>query len=213
MHPQGFIPGARLHALTPAYDFLFRLALPERALRDGLVDELDLPVGARILDLCCGTGALLACFARRRPDLDLVGLDIDPRMIALARERLRPARVTLLEASAEHVPLEDASMDAVVSVLAFHHLPPAVKRGAAAEIRRLLKPRGTALIADFGRPLDRLQAAAFAVASRLESHETTAGHDGDIVEALLREQGLDVCVESRLRTVFGTIGVYRGCTQ
>lgn len=207
-----FIPGAGLHALTPAYDLLFRLTLPERALRDGLVERLALPDGARLLDLGCGTGALLACFARARPDLELAGVDIDPRMLAQARARLSRASATasLLEASAAAIPLPDQSVDAVVSVLVFHHLPPEVKRGATREIRRLLRPGGTVLIADFGRPQGRLQAALFAVASRVESRETTAGHADGIVETLLREQGFAVREERRLRTIFGTIGFYRG---
>lgn len=73
-------------------------------------------------------------------------------MIAQARERLHRAGASaqLLEASADAVPVPDASIDALVSVLVFHHLPPELKRGAASEIRRLLKPGGTVLISRTG---------------------------------------------------------------
>lgn len=210
-HAQTFIPGARLHLLTPVYDRLFSLFLPARELRDGVVERLDLPRGARVLDLACGTGALLGRFAALRPDLDLLGLDIDPAMIARAGERSRRAgaRVKLITANADRVPLPDASLDAVVSVLAFHHLPPPIKRGAAAEIRRLLKPGGSVLIADFGPPLDRVQAALFAVAGRLESAVTTAGHADGVVGVLLREQGFDVAETGRMRTIFGSVAFYQ----
>ena len=55
---------------------------------------------ARLLDLGCGTGALLARLVDAQTgSLDLVGLDLSPEMLAIARARL-PYRVKLLEGNA-----------------------------------------------------------------------------------------------------------------
>lgn len=42
------------------------------------------PVGARVLDAGCGTGAATLCLAVRRPDLAVVGIELDPATAALA---------------------------------------------------------------------------------------------------------------------------------
>jgi tRNA1(Val) A37 N6-methylase TrmN6 len=44
--------------------------------------------GSRAADLGCGVGAALLCLGRRRPDLSLVGLEISPRLVQLARENV-----------------------------------------------------------------------------------------------------------------------------
>ncbi len=60
-----------------------------------LVDLADAaaPPGATVVDLCCGTGALLALLLRRRPDLEGWAADLDPAAVACARRNLDPGRV------------------------------------------------------------------------------------------------------------------------
>ena len=48
-----------------------------------------------------------------------------------------------------------------VSTLVFHHLAPNAKARALAEIRRVLRPDGRLVIADYGCPHDRMMRAAF----------------------------------------------------
>lgn len=49
-----------------------------------LAAALDPRAGATVLDAGCGSGAATLCLARRRPDLALTGLELDPGMAALA---------------------------------------------------------------------------------------------------------------------------------
>ncbi|WP_139982633.1 putative protein N(5)-glutamine methyltransferase [Nocardioides litoris] len=51
------------------------------------------PPGGTAVDLCCGTGALLAALLRRRPDLVGHAADLDPDAVACARRNLPPDRV------------------------------------------------------------------------------------------------------------------------
>lgn len=57
-----------------------------------LADQLA-PEGGTVVDLCCGSGALLAALASRRPDLDGHAADLDPAAVACARQNLPPDRV------------------------------------------------------------------------------------------------------------------------
>lgn len=57
-----------------------------------LADDLA-PDGGTVVDLCCGSGALLAALRARRPDLDGHAADLDPAAVAVARRNLPPDRV------------------------------------------------------------------------------------------------------------------------
>ena len=48
--------------------------------------------GARVLDVACGPGNVARYLMAQRPDLDLLGIDLAPRMIDLAREAVPSAR-------------------------------------------------------------------------------------------------------------------------
>jgi ubiquinone/menaquinone biosynthesis C-methylase UbiE len=56
--------------------------------------------------------------------------------------------VEIVNGAIEQAPFEDASFDAVTCVYLFHELPPRVRRDAAREIARVLKPGGAFVMAD-----------------------------------------------------------------
>lgn len=105
------------------------------------------PPRLRVLDAGCGDGFLLERLASRRPDLDLVGVDMSPEELACARQRL-PSNGSLIEATLDAVPLPDGSIDAVLShmvLMLITDIDPVL-----AELRRLLRPGGE-LVAVVGR--------------------------------------------------------------
>ena len=99
-----------------------------------------------MLDVGCGTGALLDRLARAYPDARLAGLEPVPEMLAAARGRL-PASVDLHECWAEHLPFDSGCFDVVVSSSALHyaHDPEA----ALSEMRRVLRPGGRVVVTDW----------------------------------------------------------------
>ena len=100
-----------------------------------------------VLDIGAGTGRFLSFVKSARPDWKAIALDLSAPYLARARKAL-PADVELIEAAAEKMPLEDASVDAAVSVYLFHELPPKVRAAAAKEIARVLKPGGLFVLAE-----------------------------------------------------------------
>jgi trans-aconitate methyltransferase len=54
---------------------------------DAAIDRLAPPSGGRVADIGCGAGATSVSLARRRPDLDILGIDIAPQLVAVAEER------------------------------------------------------------------------------------------------------------------------------
>ncbi len=92
----------------------------------------------RILDLGCGTGAVLSRLFERFPEAQLVGLDPAEEMLHQVQERFPVERVTCVLGSADELDFADESFDYVVSNWALHHLTHEQKEVCAAEVFRVL---------------------------------------------------------------------------
>jgi ubiquinone/menaquinone biosynthesis C-methylase UbiE len=103
----------------------------------------------KLVDLACGNGRFLSQMLAAFPRIGAVGLDLSPAYCDEARARLEKwAQVEIVNGAVEQAPFEDASVDAVTCVFLFHELPPRVRREAAREIARILKPGGVLVLAD-----------------------------------------------------------------
>jgi ubiquinone/menaquinone biosynthesis C-methylase UbiE len=112
-----------------------------------LVDLAGVGPGDRVLDVGSGPGLFLEAAAAR--GATAVGVDPSARMRRLALRRvpdgLRP-RITVVEGSAEHLPLEDGSATVAWAVASFHHWSD--PDAGLAEVRRALAPGGRLLVAE-----------------------------------------------------------------
>ena len=84
------------------------------------------------------------------------------------------------------------------------------KRQTAREIARVLREGGELHVADWGRPSDRVMAAAFLGIRMLDGFANTAENYRGELPAIFAEAGLEGAEETdRLRTPLGTIALYR----
>ena len=151
-----------------------------------VVDLLQLPEGAVVVDVGCGTGATLARVLERCPTARCVGVDAMGEMVRRARATLGElAEVHAADAAA--LPVEDASADVVLFVNTLHHLD---AKAAMLEAARVVKPGGVVLVAtdervydvanwSNGRVRDELSRA------RLRGVRQTSAHTGDVVANIL----------------------------
>ena len=124
----------------------------------GLLADLRLTGGERVVDIGCGRGAVLTMLARRVPRGRAVGVDLwrsvdqsgnDPAH-ALHNAVAEGVTVELLTADMRALPLATGSVDVVVSSLAIHNIPDGPGRlRAVAEAARVLRPGGRLVVADF----------------------------------------------------------------
>ena len=121
-----------------------------RAWHRFLLSRLNLPPGARVLDMATGTGAIALDLQRRGGEV--VACDVTPAMLRRAQQRADRAAVhlALVECTAEASPFKDGSFDAITFayLLRYVHDVP----GTLESLGRLLKSGGVMASLDFAVP-------------------------------------------------------------
>ena len=99
-----------------------------------------------ILDLGCGPGLLIKALHTTLPEAMIMGIDVSREMLRVAHQQEKQActKSSLIQGTAEHIPLQDSSVDVVVSrfSLPYWQKP---KQGFK-EIHRILKPKGLLIL-------------------------------------------------------------------
>jgi SAM-dependent methyltransferase len=120
-----------------------------------VLDQTEIPPGARVLDVACGSGIVARGVAQRMgPAGRVVGLDFNQGMLEAARRAAAAEEVDIewREGNAEDLPFANASFDLVFCQQSLQFFP---DRGRAlAEMHRVLVPGGKVVIATW-RGLDR----------------------------------------------------------
>lgn len=108
--------------------------------------------GARVVDLCCGTGDLSLLFAKQ--GAQVIGADFTHEMVKLApakRSAMGPDMPALfVQGDAQYLPLPDDSMDVATVAFGIRNVESAER--CLSEMLRVLRPGGKALILEFPPP-------------------------------------------------------------
>lgn len=127
---------------------LIHLAMRRRDLVDYRRRALASAAG-RVLEIGIGSGLNLPLYG---PAVDeVIGIDPSPELLRRARRAMAPAglKVALIEGSAERLPLDSASVDAVTMTWTLCSIPDPAR--ALREIRRVLRPGGRLSFVEHGR--------------------------------------------------------------
>lgn len=217
--------------ISPRYDLLNRLLSLRRDVywRRKVVDFLDDRPNQRVLDLATGTADVLLALMRHSARVGYgLGIDMADRMLELGRQKVVAAgldgRIELKRGDATALDLASASFDAVTIAFGIRNLSDIAK--GLAEMRRVLRPGGRALILEFSLPNNRLIRIPYLVyfrhvlprvgallsgdqrAYRYLERTVKSFPYGDEMCALIRQAGF-VKVSATPLT-FGTVTIYRG---
>ena len=149
----GVALGWQFHFDPATYTEEIRADVPEY---DWFQDELASASGAgarRILELGTGTGETARRLIARHPGASLVGVDVNPEMLAAAGEALPRERVDLRVGALQDA-LPAGPFDLVASALCIHHLDAEEKRDLFHRVREVLVLGGRFVIADVVEPVD-----------------------------------------------------------
>jgi len=150
-----------------ALDHFQRYGLDQDQLQQGLVDsryyrerilEFLPEAPGRALDIGCGAGELASLLAGRVAAL--VCVDQSPNMLERARQAVDGPGVEFRIGSLEHLPLGDGEVQTVIASMVLHHIPEPAQ--ALAEIRRVLAPGGSLVLAELDRHEEEVMRTRFA---------------------------------------------------
>jgi demethylmenaquinone methyltransferase/2-methoxy-6-polyprenyl-1,4-benzoquinol methylase len=136
-------------AIAPRYDLVNRIMTfrMDVGWRRKAVRALDLPPGARVLDVAAGTGDL--CRELRRSGLQPVGVDLSWGMLSHAR-----TSAPLVQGDALRLPVPDGAVDGVTSGFALRNFVDL--GGFFDEAARILRPGGRVSLLDVAEPANPL---------------------------------------------------------
>lgn len=175
---------------TGAADTMRRRTLPLiRAEIDRLIGEGRSEGEIVLADVACGTGSLMAELADNFQATRRVGIDLSAPYLQRAK-RAGGEDALYVNAPAERLPFADGSVDVLVTIYLFHELPPRVRREAAAEFARVLRPGGLYVHADSIQYGDTGLDALLETFPRAFHEPYYDGYCKEDLPALFREAGL-----------------------
>jgi len=144
--------------IAARYDRMNRimsLALDQRWRRLSL-EAVTLPPKGAVLDLACGTGDFTAEIRRRCPESEIVGLDLTPEMLEIARNKTAHLNgIRFLTGDAQDLSdIPDHAFGLIVCAFGFRNFPDKAK--ALAACHRVLVPGGELVVLELFRPSSRI---------------------------------------------------------
>ncbi len=181
MTGRAYFPAAGRDAFLWLYDPLLWLLGAGKIYRS-LIDKAGLQPGQAVLDVGCGTGTLAVMIKRLHPQVEVTGVDPDPKALARATRKATRAGMAVRfdRGFGDELSYGDATFDRVFSSMMLHHVRRDDKPKVLAEFRRVLKPGGSLEFLDIApdgedRMLRRLEEAGFAGIRRVGERKLIFG--------------------------------------
>lgn len=159
-------------------------------------DAVGIADGMRVLDLGCGFGGTLASLNDRFREMDLLGVNIDPRQVERARATLQPVngnRIAFEVGDACDLDVPAAAFDVAMAVECIFHFPS--REAFFAGVSKALKPGGRLMVSDFVPAPEAMPLLEKNNAGRDEATRTSYG----TVDLL--------CTEDRYRSMGEAVGL------
>ena len=208
-----YIPALGYDFLTAYYDMAIKLTMPEKKFRRILIEEINPQDGELILEFGFGTGQNLLLANKANPNTKFEGLDIDPKVKAIAEHKLTKnnIKIPLHLYDGNELPFADDSFDKVYSCLVFHQLDAETKLKCLIELNRVLKPNGKVIIADWGKAQNKLMRFTFGLVQLLDGFKTTNDNVKGLMPDFISNAGFDnVAVTKSINTAIGTFSYFSG---
>ena len=185
--------------------------MPEKKFKEAIIENANIENDFVVLDFGVGTATLSIMAAQVNPKAVYKGIDIDEKILVIARRKVDASHVAveLIKYNGGTLPFADNTFNRVISSLVFHHLTTVQKIQAFSEIKRVLKPGGELHVADWGKPSNFLMRGLFHLVQLLDGYNTTDDNVKGKLPELIKSSGLKVVqTNQNYNTVLGSIQLF-----
>jgi ubiquinone/menaquinone biosynthesis C-methylase UbiE len=141
---------------APLYGFVDMLAC---SLREKVFNFTSPPKGAKILDVCTGTGRQAFAFGRK--GFDVIGIDLSEGMLRKAVREKGYENVRFVISNAEELPFKDDHFDVTCISFGLHEMPNLIRKKVLQEMDRVTKTKGKIIIVDYALPRGKIKKSLF----------------------------------------------------
>ncbi len=211
MENKKYIPALGYDFLTAYYDLAIKITMPEKKFRRLLVEEINSKENEHILEFGFGKGQNLLLVHKENPKAKLEGLDIDPKVKAIAEHKLAKNKIEipLHLYDGGIMPFTYNTFDKVYSCLVFHQLDAETKLNCLIELHRVLKPNGKLIIADWGGAKSSWMRFSFYAVQLLDGFKTTNDNVNGLMPLFISDTGFQQVSEvDFINTKIGTYSYY-----
>lgn len=125
----------------------------ENRVRKELIAHIDFSPKEKILDMCCGIGGVTFVISGKAgQDSDVVGMDLSPGQIEIARKNNHLSNARFIEGDVTSTGFKDGYFDKVFITHALHEMPREIRLKVLSEAKRILKENGKVIILDLDNP-------------------------------------------------------------
>lgn len=203
-----FIPALKYHFLTPFYDIIIKLLVPENRIRKQIINTYELNGKEFVLDFGCGTGTFIVMLKKTYPNLNVVGIDVDDKIIEIAKKKFKQNNLQI--PAYKHLINIPNELDIIYSSWVFHHLTTHEKLNSFKEIHEKLKEKGTFILADWEKPHNFLMKIAFFILQVFDNFTTTSDHKNGKIQAILKEAGFkNIVIKRIIPTPLGSLYIWQ----
>jgi cyclopropane fatty-acyl-phospholipid synthase-like methyltransferase len=157
----------------------------------GLTHELpELPAGSRVLELGCGNGKTLPALIKK--GWNVTALDSSEKAVTLSRNLVTGSSLAdIIVADARHIPVKNATFDAIFAIHVIGHMHEQGRREIAFEVTRTLKPGGILFFCEFSTDDvrfgkgHRTEASTFMRGTKISTHYFTLQEASDLFLGLM----------------------------
>lgn len=206
-----YTPALGYDFLTGGYDLAIKLTMPEKRFRQKLVEQIAPKKSEGILEFGFGTGQNLALVKQYCPEVNISGVDIDPKVKGIAEKKLLGLglNIQLFLYEGKALPFGDDHFDVIYSCLVFHQLSSEQKKNSFLELFRILKPQGRLIIADWGKPSNFIMRMAFLPVQMLDGYKNTQENiENKLPDYMLQARFKKIKQTDYLNTMIGTLCYY-----
>lgn len=146
----------------------------QRRFRELIIKWIDPQPGEKIIDICCGTGALTTMLSEKLNGKgEIAGIELSSAQLSIFRKKQKHEGPFIMQGDARSVPFADNCFNKSVICGALHEMPQEVRLRVLSEAHRITMPGGKIIILEHNKPDKKWKARLFDFMERVNPEYPT----------------------------------------